>query len=117
MVQAGRDPDCLFCKIIDKQIPAKLVAEGSHFAAIRDINPQAPTHILIMPKEHVANISELTDVQGLGQLFQAVQQVARAENLDGGFRLVVNTGAESGQTVFHLHIHLLAGRAMRWPPG
>lgn len=110
------DPDCIFCRIIEKKIPSTVVSEDEHYTAIRDVNPQAPTHILVIPKNHVANVTEVEDAGALGKLFQSATKVARAENLSS-FRLVVNTGPESGQTVYHLHIHVLGGRAMHWPPG
>lgn len=116
MAGIARDPDCIFCKIVEKNIPADIVAEGDDFTAIRDINPQAPTHILVMPKSHVPDISQLSDGVALGELFQSAARIAREVKLDS-FRLVVNTGAGAGQTVHHLHIHLLGGRAMHWPPG
>lgn len=112
-----RDPECLFCKIIHKEIPARVVMAGDDYVAIRDINPQAPTHILLVPRLHVGNVTEFEDATALGRLFQAARDVAAHEKLDRGFRLVVNTGADGGQTVNHLHIHLLGGRHMTWPPG
>jgi histidine triad (HIT) family protein len=113
----GRDPNCMFCKIIDRQIPAKVVIENDHAFAIRDVNPQAPTHILILPKNHIANIGEVKDEQLLGRLFLTATEVAVSEGLDNGYRIVVNTGNHGGQTVFHLHLHLMGGRALGWPPG
>lgn len=109
--------DCLFCKIAGGQIPAKLVKNTETYAAFRDINPQAPTHILIIPKEHFNDITDVRDANLLGSLFQAAKDIASEEKLDNGFRLVVNTGSDGGQTVIHLHIHLLGGRNMTWPPG
>ena len=111
------DDSCIFCKMIDRQIPCNLVAEGEEFFAIRDINPQAPTHILVLPKDHFADIRAVEDAGLLGRLFQHASSIAADENLGDGFRLVVNTGLQAGQTVFHLHIHLLGGRDMHWPPG
>jgi len=108
---------CLFCKIVAGEIPAKLVKTGESYLAFRDINPQAPTHILLIPKEHFASLPDVKDAKLLGTLFQAAAEIAAEEKLDKGFRLVVNTGAESGQTVFHIHIHILGGRPMEWPPG
>lgn len=112
-----KDPACIFCKIADKQIPSKIVTEDTDYIVIRDINPQAPTHVLIMPKEHVRNINECKDPARLGSLFRVVEQVVAQENLGNGFRVVVNTGEDGGQTVDHLHIHVLGGRALGWPPG
>jgi len=117
MDKARREPGCTFCQIVDRKLPSTVVREDDHYIAIRDINPQAPTHILILPKHHLANINECEDAEALGRLFQAVKPIAEAERIGRGFRLVVNTGAEAGQSVFHLHIHLLGGRPMRWPPG
>ena len=111
-----RDPNCIFCRIIDRQIPSTMVSEDEDYIAIRDINPQAPTHVLVIPKNHITDVTVADDAAALGKLFQAVTKVAKAEGLSS-FRLVANTGPESGQTVFHLHIHLLGGRAMHWPPG
>jgi histidine triad (HIT) family protein len=110
--------DCLFCKIIAGNIPASTVYRDEQVTAIRDINPQAPTHILVLPNQHVAGISAAApgDQAMLGGLLLAAQKIAAQEGLTG-YRLVVNNGAEAGQSVFHLHLHLLGGRAMRWPPG
>jgi histidine triad (HIT) family protein len=109
--------DCIFCKIIKREIPSKPVLEGDEFIAIADLNPQAPTHVLVMPKKHFANIKEVTDAGELGRLYQAAVKVAEKEGLGKGFRLVANTGDDGGQTVHHLHIHVLGGRFMGWPPG
>ncbi len=111
--------DCLFCKIISGEIPATRVYEDDAVVAIRDINPQAPTHLLLMPVAHIASAAELTerDAPLLGRLFAVAADLARAEGLDGGWRLVSNVGPDGGQTVDHLHVHLLGGRFMTWPPG
>ena len=111
------DANCIFCKIIDRKIPSTVVSEDDSYVAVRDVNPQAPTHILILPKNHIANISQADNAELLGSLFLKVGQIARAEKLDRGFRTVVNTGEQGGQTVDHLHIHILGGRQMGWPPG
>jgi histidine triad (HIT) family protein len=111
-----RDANCVFCKIIDKQIAGNIVKDEANYIAIRDINPQAPTHILIIPKEHVPNITSFTDSFKLGWLFEAATQIGKEQGKNG-FRVVVNTGPDGGQTVDHLHIHVLAGRFMGWPPG
>ncbi len=108
---------CLFCKIINKEIPAKIVEEEDDWLAFRDINPQAPTHVLVIPKEHIDNIAKGSDEKLLGKLFQKACSIAKSEKLDNGFRLVVNTGDDGGQTVHHLHIHVLGGRQLHWPPG
>lgn len=112
-----RNSTCLFCKIIAREIPATIVKESDTFLAIADINPQAPVHLLIIPKHHYADITKAESAPELGRLFHEAVTIAQEKDLQAGFRLVVNTGKESGQTVFHLHIHLLAGRAMHWPPG
>lgn len=112
-----KDSSCIFCKIVEKHIPSNMVKEHDDYVAIRDINPQAPTHVLIISKRHVPNISKFEDAPALGRLFQAAKDIASKEGLAKGFRLVVNTGEDGGQTVDHLHIHVLGGRAMSWPPG
>ena len=111
--------DCLFCKIIAGQIPATVVYRDERVVAIRDINPAAPTHVLLMPVRHISSMAEADSEAGelIGALHLAAAQVARQEQLTSGYRLVVNAGPDGGQTVGHLHVHLLGGRAMRWPPG
>lgn len=110
--------DCLFCRIVRKDIPATLVAEDEHCVAFRDINPQAPVHILIVPRAHVASLNEATDPAMLGRLSLKAAELAKREGIaETGYRTVVNTNAAAGQTVFHIHLHLLGGRALRWPPG
>lgn len=109
--------NCIFCKIVAGEIPAQLVKSGETYLVFKDLSPQAPTHLLIIPKEHFSDLRELKDEKIMGSLFCAAAQIASELNLDNGFRLVVNTGTEGGQTVLHLHIHLLAGRNMHWPPG
>lgn len=112
--------DCLFCKIIAGIIPATIVHKDHRLTAIRDINPQAPTHVLILPNRHIASVAEAEagDEPLLGALLRAAGQLAEKDGLmPGGYRLVVNTGPDAGQSVFHLHVHLLGGRRMRWPPG
>jgi histidine triad (HIT) family protein len=112
-----KQANCLFCSIHHKEINASFVYEDEHAFAIRDINPQAPTHILVIPRKHFDNISKVDDKVLLGSLFDTAARIAEKEKLDGGFRLVVNTGDDGGQTVHHLHIHLLGGRSLNWPPG
>ena len=109
---------CLFCKIVSGDIPAEVVHVTERTVAFRDLNAQAPTHVLIVPKEHYANAAELAaaDPQASAELVTAAAAVASAEGHDD-YRLVFNTGSEAGQTVFHTHLHLLAGRTMTWPPG
>ena len=109
---------CLFCRIIRKEIPAKIVAENEDCVAFRDINPQAPVHILIVPRAHIPSVKEVTDPTLVGKLTSLARDLAQREGVaDGGYRLVINTNADAGQTVFHLHLHLLGGRHMSWPPG
>jgi histidine triad (HIT) family protein len=110
--------DCLFCRIVAGEIPSSKVDETDRFLAFRDINPQAPTHVLAIPKQHVASLNEAGDAPLLGELLLFARDIARAEGLaDEGYRVVVNTNAGAGQTVFHIHAHLLGGRPLRWPPG
>lgn len=110
--------DCLFCKIAAGEIPSTKVAEDDRFFAFRDINPEAPTHVLVVPKQHVASLNDRPAAEMLGSLLLFAQGIAEAEGLaERGYRVVVNTNADAGQTVFHLHVHVLGGRGMRWPPG
>ena len=110
--------DCLFCRIASGEIPASIVAEDEHSVAFRDINPQAPTHVLVIPRTHVATLDDVTDPGLLGRLLLFAAEVARREGIvTPGYRTVVNTNTGAGQTVFHLHVHVLGGRQMRWPPG
>ncbi|EYF06355.1 histidine triad nucleotide-binding protein [Chondromyces apiculatus] len=111
---------CIFCKIANKEIPTKVVLEDDDWLAFHDTNPQAPTHVLVIPKRHVAGLREATpeDQALLGKVLLGAQQVAQKLGIgDSGFRTVINSGANAGQTVFHLHVHVLGGRAMGWPPG
>jgi histidine triad (HIT) family protein len=111
--------DCLFCKVAAKQIPAKIVYEDDEVFAFEDISPQAPTHLLICPRKHFASLNEASpeDQAVLGKLQLVAAAYARRLNLIEGYRTVVNTGRGAGQSVFHLHLHLLGGRAFHWPPG
>ena len=111
--------DCLFCRMASGEIPVDKVHEDDLVFAIRDINPQAPTHVLVIPVAHVASAAELTAADGplLGRLFEVAAAIARDEGLEAGFRLVTNIGPDGGQSVAHLHVHLLGGRRMAWPPG
>ena len=114
------DPNCLFCKIAAGDIPSAKVHEDDDILAFRDIAPRAPTHILVIPRDHIASAAELTEADGplLGKLFGTIADIARREGIaDNGYRLVSNVGRWGGQTVDHLHIHLLGGRAFEWPPG
>jgi histidine triad (HIT) family protein len=111
---------CLFCAIVAHETPAEFVVEDDHVAAIRDINPQAPTHVLIIPREHITSADELTAEHDelWGHMVRVAQQIANDEGIrEGGYRLVANVGRAGGQTVDHLHLHLLGGRQMHWPPG
>jgi histidine triad (HIT) family protein len=110
--------DCLFCKIVRKEIPAKIVAESADCVAFRDINPQAPTHVLVIPREHVASLNEASDANMIGRMALFAADIAKREGIaEKGYRAVFNTNADAGQTVFHVHLHVLGGRVMRWPPG
>ena len=110
--------NCLFCRIVRGEIPAKIVAENTHCVAFRDINPQAPTHVVIVPREHVDSLNEAKDAAMIGQLALMASEIARSEGIaERGYRTVFNTNADAGQTVFHLHLHLIGGRPMGWPPG
>jgi histidine triad (HIT) family protein len=110
--------DCLFCRIIRHEIPATIVAEDEHCVAFRDIGPQAPTHVLVVPRHHVSTLDEVTDPMLIGRVMTMAAKVAREENIvDAGYRTVINTNSGAGQTVFHLHVHVLGGRRLTWPPG
>lgn len=109
---------CLFCKIVSREIPATIVAEDEHCLAFRDLNPAAPTHVLVVPKEHVESLNQITDPALAGRVLAFARDVAVAEGInESGYRVVLNTNANGGQTVLHLHAHVLGGRAMGWPPG
>ena len=112
--------DCLFCKFVSGEITPDKVYEDDHVLAFRDISPQAPTHVLVVPKRHIATLNDLStdDAELVGRLYLVAQQVARDEGIDGpGYRTVINCNAQAGQSVFHIHLHLLGGRDMAWPPG
>ena len=114
------DPSCLFCRIAAEEIPADIVRATPDAIAFRDIHPQAPTHILIIPRRHIGSVNELdpADSDVMGKLFLMAKELAAEEGLaHDGYRMVVNAGADAGQTVFHIHLHLLGGRVMGWPPG
>ncbi|WP_437813024.1 histidine triad nucleotide-binding protein [Sorangium sp. So ce1078] len=111
---------CIFCKIANKEIPSKVVLEDEHVIAFHDVNPQAPTHVLVIPKRHIAGIAQAApeDEAVLGRLLLAARRVAEQTGIaESGFRTVVNNGANAGQTVFHIHVHVMGGRPMAWPPG
>lgn len=112
--------DCLFCKVAGGQIPATIVHEDDQLVAFRDIDPQAPIHILVIPREHVSSLDAAADDHAdlLGRMLLTARDLARSEGIaDDGYRTVLNVGADGGQTVPHVHLHLLGGRALRWPPG
>jgi histidine triad (HIT) family protein len=114
------DSSCIFCKIAQREIPADVVRESDRVMAFRDLDPKAPTHILLIPKEHIESVADLADDGGslLADIVQAATQLAGAEGIgESGWRLLTNVGPDGGQTVFHLHFHLLGGRRMTWPPG
>jgi histidine triad (HIT) family protein len=113
------DPDCLFCKIVAGEIPATVVHETDTTLAFRDLEPQAPTHVLVVPRGHYPNAVALAEGEPdtAAHLFATAREIAAAEGLDRGYRLVLNTGPDAHQTVFHVHMHLLGGRSMGWPPG
>lgn len=114
------DSECVFCRIVAGEIPATILHAGERVVAFRDLHPAAPTHVLVVPREHVARMSDLEDRHGdtLADLFQVASHLARAEGVDRtGWRVVVNEGPDAGQSVFHLHAHVLGGRGLAWPPG
>jgi histidine triad (HIT) family protein len=111
---------CIFCQIVEGQIPAKIVLDEPELLAFRDVNPVAPTHVLIIPRKHIASLAEITDAEValIGRMFVAARKIAEMDGVVArGFRTVFNSGLDAGQTVFHLHLHVLAGRHMHWPPG
>lgn len=114
-----RDPECLFCRIVAGEVPSDIVHADDDVIAFRDIAPRAPTHVLVIPRRHIPDVHALSASDGdlLAKLFTVVRQVADTNGLTKGYRVVTNVGPESGQSVFHLHFHLLGGRPMAWPPG
>lgn len=116
---AGRS-DCIFCRIADGEIPATVVRQDEHTVAFRDLDPKAPSHVLVIPRKHIASINDIAedDAAVMGALLIAARDVAASEGIaEIGYRLVVNTGAAANQTVHHVHLHVMGGRDMRWPPG
>jgi histidine triad (HIT) family protein len=110
--------DCLFCRIIRREIASPLVYESPTCVAFRDINPQAPTHVLVVPRKHIASLNDADEPTLLGELLLAAVEVARKEGIDqSGYRTVINTNKDAGQAVFHIHVHVIGGRHMKWPPG
>jgi len=111
-------PDCIFCRIARGEIPSNIVYESDDCVAFRDVNPQAPVHILVVPRAHVSSLSETSDASLVGRLSLVAAELAKKEGIaDSGYRTVINTNRDAGQTVFHIHLHLLGGRPMGWPPG
>lgn len=114
------DSSCIFCRIAAREIPADILHASDTVVAFRDLNPQAPVHVLVIPKEHVVSIETIEDRHAgvLADMFQAANHLAKTEGIDAtGYRIVTNVGPDAGQSVFHLHLHLLGGRSMAWPPG
>ena len=112
--------DCIFCKIAAGEIPADVVYQDDDVIAFRDLNPQAPTHVLVIPRKHIATLQDVMpdDAELIGKLYLAAQKVAEIDGLDqSGYRTVINCGAGAGQSVFHVHLHVLGGRNLGWPPG
>ncbi len=110
---------CLFCRIAEREIAADIVEETPEIVVFKDTNPQAPVHVLVIPREHVSSLTDISDahMSVLGKAMQLIPRLAKKLQLESGYRVVINSGAQAGQTVFHLHIHLLGGRQFRWPPG
>ena len=111
------ETECIFCKIAKKELSSKIIFENEDFIAFPDIKPVSPTHILVIPKKHYKNLIEVSDATLLGKLLSTVKEVAKLQGLNDGFRTVINTGDNGGQTVYHLHAHILGGRFHKWPPG
>lgn len=116
----GENNDCLFCKIVEKKIPADIVYESEDIIAFKDIEPKAPIHCLIIPKKHISTINDIDGSNSniIGLMYEAAAQLARTLNVDkDGYRVVMNCNSNGGQTVYHIHLHFLAGRQLSWPPG
>ena len=111
--------DCLFCKIGRGELSTDFLLETDQLVAFRDLNPVAPTHVLVIPKKHIASLASLDQQDGelMGEIMLAIKKIAEQEDLEQGFRVVANTGSDGGQSVHHLHFHLLGGRSLQWPPG
>jgi histidine triad (HIT) family protein len=111
--------DCLFCRIISGEVPSKKVYEDAHTFAFEDLHPQGPTHVLVIPKKHITGLKEATpeDAELVGRCHLVAAQIARERSIEDGYRTVLNVGPRAGQSVFHLHVHLIGGRALQWPPG
>tara|TARA_B100000459_G_C8483609_1_gene159803 strand:- start:44 stop:442 length:399 start_codon:yes stop_codon:yes gene_type:complete len=120
MNEVGKNNDCLFCKIVEKKIPADIVYESEDIIAFKDIEPKAPIHCLIIPKKHISTINDIDESNSniIGLMYEAAAQLARTLNVDkDGYRVVMNCNSNGGQTVYHIHLHFLAGRQLSWPPG
>ena len=120
MNEVGENNDCLFCKIVEKKIPADIVYESEDIIAFKDIEPKAPIHCLIIPKKHISTINDIDGSNSniIGLMYEAAAQLARTLNVDkDGYRVVMNCNSNGGQTVYHIHLHFLAGRQLNWPPG
>ena len=120
MNEVGENNDCLFCKIVEKKIPADIVYESENIIAFKDIEPKAPIHCLIIPKKHISTINDIDGSNSniIGLMYEAAAQLARTLNVDkDGYRVVMNCNSNGGQTVYHIHLHFLAGRRFSWPPG
>ena len=120
MNEVGENNDCLFCKIVEKKIPADIVYESEDIIAFKDIEPKAPIHCLIIPKKHISTINDIDGSNSniIGLMYEAAAQLARTLNVDkDGYRVVMNCNSNGGQTVYHIHLHILAGRQLSWPPG
>lgn len=113
------DPGCVFCRIAAREAPAEILHATDTVVAFRDINPKAPTHILVIPKDHIESVADIAEEHAgvLADIMRAAAHLAKTESLEAGWRLVTNVGPDAGQSVFHLHFHLLGGRPMAWPPG
>jgi histidine triad (HIT) family protein len=111
--------DCLFCRIASGELDSEVVSEAPNVMAFRDINPAAPTHVLVIPKRHIASVSELSrdHAELVGEMFQTIAAIVEQEGLEGGYRVVTNEGPDAGQSVHHVHLHVIGGRGMAWPPG
>lgn len=116
----SRDPGCIFCRIISRNLPSKIVFEDEKTLAIEDLNPQAPVHLLVMPKRHIPTLLDIKDEERdlMGMLFLAINRMAKERGIsEKGYRVVINCGTAGGQSVYHLHLHLIGGKYMKWPPG
>lgn len=117
LVMTNQLDNCIFCKIANKEVQTKIIFENEDFVAFNDINPVSPVHVLVIPKKHYKSMLEVEDPTLLGKLLLTAKDIAKKNNLTSGFRTVINTGDNGGQTVHHLHLHVLGGRFHKWPPG